>query len=465
MAIFGKDHSKELEYLESEREKLWERLILAEEAIEKKTSDFEKDAKQASKKAAEYRNRTEERSIEALSLLGSITDTLNNVNSIEEEALAIKTKIETKLKQSDDTSDQIVVRSNELLEKLDYLNTFLEEHPHIDEDVQEIASVMESLQVDASKAASTYKGILSKKSEIDELHREIIGYEDKDETGNRVAIEGLKDKLSDTYNSLSDKSDKIEADILELETKSKTDYQNFLDSSNRELDRFRDDATEEYNGIIDKIKSLLPDAMTAGLSSAFIKKKKEEEDLFREYKVKFNRGIIALSLVSLLPISISIYFLASGIPLTEVVERSPKVILSFMPLYIPLIWTTISANKKVNLSKRLIEEYSHKQVLSMTIEGMSTQIENIEDTTVSEELRIQLLRNFLIVTSENPGKLISNYQKSDNPILNILDRDKSTRMPQKKSMLTSESLQTEVEQIVESYKESPEDEHNEDIAN
>lgn len=31
------------------------------------------------------------------------------------------------------------------------------------------------------------------------------------------------------------------------------------------------------------------------------------------------------------------------------------------------------------------------------------------------------------VTNENPGKLISNYQKSDNPILNILDRDKQEK--------------------------------------
>ncbi len=60
----------------------------------------------------------------------------------------------------------------------------------------------------------------------------------------------------------------------------------------------------------------------------------------------------------------------------------------------------------------------------MTIEGLSKQIENIEDPDMSEELRIKLLNNFLNVTSENPGKLILNYQKSDNPILNFFDNDK-----------------------------------------
>lgn len=61
----------------------------------------------------------------------------------------------------------------------------------------------------------------------------------------------------------------------------------------------------------------------------------------------------------------------------------------------------------------------------MTIEGLSNQIKEIEDSDLSEELRIKLLYNFLTVANENPGKLISDYQKSDNPILNMLDRDKS----------------------------------------
>src|SRR5690606_33822299 len=149
-----------------------------------------------------------------------------------------------------------------------------------------------------------------------------------------------------------------------------------------------------------------------------------------------------LSLAALLPISISIFFLATGVSLTEVIERSPKVIFAFLPLYVPLVWITISANKKVNLSKRLIEEYSHKQVLSMTIEGLSKQIENIDNNELSENLRIKLIGNFLEVTNENPGKLISNYQKSDNPIFNILDRDKREKSASTTVKISKEKTET-----------------------
>ena len=81
----------------------------------------------------------------------------------------------------------------------------------------------------------------------------------------------------------------------------------------------------------------------------------------------------------------------------------------------------------------------------MTIEGLSKQIENIDNNDLSEELRIKLIRNFLEVTNENPGKLISNYQKSDNPILNILDRDKR----EKSATTVVKTIQEKTESITE----------------
>jgi len=97
-------------------------------------------------------------------------------------------------------------------------------------------------------------------------------------------------------------------------------------------------------------------------------------------------------------------------------------VLSILPLYIPIVWLAYSSNKKINLSKRLIEEYTHKEVLSKTFEGLSKQIENIEDKEVSSELKIKLLHNILSVSSENPGKLISDYNTADHPLMDALDK-------------------------------------------
>jgi len=55
------------------------------------------------------------------------------------------------------------------------------------------------------------------------------------------------------------------------------------------------------------------------------------------------------------------------------------------------MWVAYSSNRKMNLSKRLSEEYSHKEVLSKTFEGLSTQINNISDEKISGDLRNKLL--------------------------------------------------------------------------
>jgi hypothetical protein len=83
----------------------------------------------------------------------------------------------------------------------------------------------------------------------------------------------------------------------------------------------------------------------------------------------------------------------------------------------------------------------------MTLEGLFNQIKNVDDPEISEELRIKLLNNFLNVTNENPGKLILNYQKSDNPILNFFDRDK------KKGKTVSESLEENAKDLVDKTSE------------
>lgn len=82
----------------------------------------------------------------------------------------------------------------------------------------------------------------------------------------------------------------------------------------------------------------------------------------------------------------------------------------------------ISLNKKINLSKRLIEEYTHKEVLGKTFSGISNQIETLNAKgSIKEELRTQLLFNLLQVSAENPGKLITDYDKSDHPLVSVME--------------------------------------------
>lgn len=444
--MFDGKNSKKIEYLEEERKKLWGRILELEKQIAEKPSDIEKEAKQASKKAAEYRNKAEER--------------LTQANEIHSKLVGIETEIDEKLNDIKSNHSKSIDISNNLLENSTHLSNLatkisdvLVEHPEIEEEIDELDDLIAKIEENSSKANTTYKGILTKKTEIDELHREILGYEDEDENGETITVEGLKKELEVSYNQLTETAKNLNENLENLRKTSKEQYEEFIKKHQDNLESLKSNSKNEYDKINKQIESLLPNALTAGLSSAFVSKKAEEEALYQEYKKSFNNGIIYISLSALLPIGISIFYLLSetGATLTDTIERAPKIMLAFLPLYIPLIWTTISANKKVNLSKRLIEEYSHKQVLSMTIEGLSKQIENIEDPNMSEELRIKLLNSFLNVTSENPGKLILNYQKSDNPLLNFFDRDK------KKSKTIVDTLEDSTKDIIEKAAEEIED--------
>ncbi|MDH5826263.1 hypothetical protein [Sphingobacterium faecium] len=53
---------------------------------------------------------------------------------------------------------------------------------------------------------------------------------------------------------------------------------------------------------------------------------------------------------------------------------------------------------------------------------MSKQITGLDNDEQSLELKYRLLSNFLQVSSENPGKLISNYESSDHPVMEALEQ-------------------------------------------
>lgn len=57
----------------------------------------------------------------------------------------------------------------------------------------------------------------------------------------------------------------------------------------------------------------------------------------------------------------------------------------------PLIWLAIVQNKKMNLSKKLAEEYWHKEIITKTFVGLSDQIDKTTEGETSKKLRLKLL--------------------------------------------------------------------------
>ena len=72
------------------------------------------------------------------------------------------------------------------------------------------------------------------------------------------------------------------------------------------------------------------------------------------------------------------------------------------------------------LGPSTIEEYTHKEVISKTFEGLSKQVEQIDSDNV-RELNLKLLYNIINMTSDNPGQLIKGFDQSDHPLIEVLN--------------------------------------------
>lgn len=301
----------------------------------------------------------------------------------------------------------------QLENKINIVDRLFNDKQNLENKLDELTDYYDNSTDLSNKINALYKSIQERKNEIDQLYYEIYGYEepidDNEEETNYIS--GLRDKLKESYNKIQKDIKLLEENIANINDETSEKYEDFLNT--------RD---EQYKNLVKDIEELLPRALTAGLSHAYARKRITEKTESKKLEKQFENAIKGLIVFAFIPFGVSIYLLATGQELVSVIKDMPSMVFSILPLYIPIVWFAYSSSKKLNLSKRLIEEYTHKEVLSKTFEGLSTQIENIEDHEISSELKIKLLYNILSVSSENPGKLISDYNKADHPLIDALDK-------------------------------------------
>lgn len=394
--------------------------------IDHKVSDTEENINNIEKKANEsiFNIENQESSIEEY--IAKIEESKNEVREIVENL----SKEYTELKNSNMHLTQEIeetksFKENILLSKTDIDNSVEEVSTKI-RIINEALSVaedlpnnIENIQNITNKSNELYSEIealqshsIDKKSKIDKLYNEIYGQDIENENGEIEHTDGLIDSLQVSYNSIDEKLENID-EILDTNLKDNlTKFNTLLEKSNK-----------EFKDVKNKLITLLPGAMASGLSSAYIGKTEDEKTSKEKLEKNFQWSIIGLLIISLIPVSVDIYRLVfTEANLVQVIKDTPNLIISIFPIYFPILWFAYSSNKKLNLSKRLIEEYTHKAVLGNTFEGLSTQIETLNaNEDVRNELRTKLLFNLLQVSSENPGKLITDYQTSDHPLMEALE--------------------------------------------
>ncbi|WP_313219884.1 hypothetical protein [Stenotrophomonas sp.] len=331
-------------------------------------------------------------------------------------------------------ANESVQRSvSEAQARLEKVDGFLEQADAIPTELEALSKQSQDAKSQADNIKLLLNHSLKRKAELDELHKEVFGHDVEGEDGNTERVDGLRDELEKTYESINSRLSALSNESDNAVSKIEEDHRKVLEGQQIEFSSLIDGGRSSLSDVSEQLKALLPGALAAGLSAAYESKKDDESAFLKLHEKSFRHAVFGLIAVSLIPFAVGIYQLVHGVLLTEVIRDTPQMVISILPLYFPVLWLAYSSNKRLNLSKRLIEEYTHKAVLGRTFSGLSNQIESLSDGgEVKNELRTRLLFNVLQVSAENPGKLITDYNKTDHPVMDVLE----------KSAKLSESVET-----------------------
>lgn len=433
MAILGVDQ-KVFDALKSEVERNFDSL---RQEIRTKATDSEEVASAAAKNAKAI----EEKIIATKSTIDTALTEIAACNAVAKADLIETQKTKALVEQDKALTESIVASNQKAYETLlatkeaaetqaseitanyTVIKNALADSQKLPEQVEAIKTLLSDTKTLSESMDSLLTHSMKKKSEIDELHKIILGSEIKSSDGTTVKTDGLIDELKTAYDAIEKSTLELNGNIKKLTDEITEKHDTKLKQNNDLFEDLITRSDSRISAIDSQLTGLLPGAMAEGLSAAYEKKKDDEVLSQTKYENSFAIAIALMVAVSLIPFFVDIYLLGwKGSDLVQVIKDTPSLIISILPLYFPVLWFAYSSNKKLNLSKRLIEEYTHKAVLGKTFSGLSNQIESLpRDNLVRDELRTRLLFNLLQVSSENPGKLITDYNKSDHPLMDALE--------------------------------------------
>lgn len=437
-----------VEYLDEERKKLWERIQGIESRLcavdelrtdigrkcsaedlkrleiefDQKLPDHEREAKTASKMISQYWNQSKQRAEDVNAVCGRIEgydkqlselvkdfqelqDNQKEAATLLEQVRQAIQSIDLQKTESEKLIASIRAAQSEAEEKLDELAKCGESWTEIEaETLTPAKTKIEALRENTAKDAA----------EIRKTYETIFG------------SAGLKDRLEKAFETLQKNFSVSQRDSKRELSESKAAVEELAKKATERYDNLLKEKEETYTHLKNRIESLLPKALTAGLAGAYEEKRINEEKEREKSQDTFKYAIWGMVALALIPVAFNAWlFMSQTKAMDEIITNFPFTVVLILPLYAPVLWLAYAANKRMNQSKRLIEEYAHKETLSKTFEGLSTQVKQLEESGLSRDLSIKLLYNIIKASSENPGELIKGFNKPDNPLLDVLEKTTS----------------------------------------
>ena len=263
--------------------------------------------------------------------------------------------------------------------------------------------------------ATQFENLKNKISNIDNTHERIH----QDSTGLLPEIESSKQEIEEILKESTTSRKKFKESYIKLY--GEDDSSEGLESK---LESLYDKYVNELNTHQSKSEELLAQ-IEGALSGAT---NVELSKAFQDQKKSYTWPKIIWTIVFIACISLMVY-LASDLDLNVSGEDKVEYTIEFLkrlPLFGPLIWLALFSSKQQSQSKRLREEYAHKETITKIYVGHKRQIEKLNDSEAKEELITKLAASTIEAIEFNPSSTLEKQtHKEDLPVSELVKLMKS----------------------------------------
>ena len=293
-----------------------------------------------------------------------------------------------------------------------------ENQPSIKSKIQQAFENVKKFELESNqfhnKIFTEIDGLPSIKSKIDEAEKQ--SEEIKNEmTEMLLSIKSQINNLSEFYKKIfgSDLQGDEQSKGLEAE----------LNERMAALIQFKDDQSEKYKTLFEKIESLLPGATSVGLARAYAEERQKFKAPVKKYTNIFY-VTIGLLIISGFTIPIQGFQLTPPIGITweplNDWDSILKGILQKTPYVAPLLWLAIFSTKRRSQYERLEQEYAHKEVLASSYESYRKQIEILKIGI--DDLQKDLIQKAMDAISFNPSLTLDGSNRENIPSIELLQK-------------------------------------------
>lgn len=262
----------------------------------------------------------------------------------------------------------------------------------------------------------------------------------------KIAVEGIKGNTTQWQNDIKAAKENFETKVEELdklnlrskevqkeieithekifgkkdeEGKQIKGYQQETEDLKIQMANFLEEQEKKFTAQFSEIKSLLPDATSAGLAAAYQKQKESYNNPILIWTGVFFVTILAMTVLG--SYIIYTYLQTTG---ETTLNNALISLLKDLPFFIPTIWLAAFASKQQSQYKRLQQEYAFKETNAKSFHGHKEQIERLmKDSGADKEMLSVLVAQLVVITAQNPSNTLDNKSHEDSPpIFKVIEK-------------------------------------------